>query len=239
MQAFVGTSGWAYRHWQGRFYPAHLPVSQWLSFYAQHFPTVEINASFYGLPRQATFAAWAAQVPAGFRFAVKANRFITHQKKLAAPEKTLPPFLAALAGLGDHLGPLLFQLPPRFAPRPERLLHLLEALPAGLAVAFEFRDPRWHTAEIIDLLTAHGAAFCVYDLAGYTSPRLITTHFAYVRLHGPGSAYCGRYDRARLAPWAEWLREAAPRYAYVYFDNDEAAYAVEDARLFAELLAGG
>lgn len=237
MQAYIGTSGWSYRHWQGRFYPAKLPTSQWLAFYGRHFTTVEINASFYRLPTQDRFAAWAAAVPPAFRFAVKASRFITHQKKLAEPEHTLPPLLEAVTGLGERLGPVLFQLPPRFAPHPGCLARLLQLLPRHWQVAFEFRDPRWHCPPVLDLLAAHNAAWCIYDLAGYTAPRTLTADFTYLRLHGPTAAYRGRYGKARLAPWAEWLRQAPVTRAYVYFDNDETAHAVADALTLRELLA--
>lgn len=229
MRVFIGTSGWVYPHWRGPFYPAELDEGQWLGYYASRLPSVEVNRSFYRLPTRAQFAAWRAQTPEGFVFAVKASRFITHMKKLCEPEHTLPPLLEAVAGLGDKLGPLLFQLPPRWRPDPGRLAAFLAALPQGTRAAFELRDPRWHSDAVLDLLRRHNAAFCIYDLAGFASPRAITADFVYLRLHGPGAAYSGRYGHRALADWAQWLGAQTVTTAYVYFDNDEAGYAVQDA----------
>lgn len=229
MRVLIGTSGWVYPHWRGPFYPAELDEAQWLGYYASRLPSVEVNRSFYRLCTRAQFTAWRAQTPEGFVFAVKASRFITHMKKLCEPEHTLPPLLEAIAGLGDKLGPLLFQLPPRWRPDPGRLAAFLAALPQGTRVAFELRDPRWHSDAILDLLRRHNAAFCIYDLAGFASPRAITADFIYLRLHGPGAAYSGRYGHRALADWAQWLGAQTVTTAYVYFDNDEAGYAVQDA----------
>lgn len=229
MRVLIGTSGWVYPHWRGPFYPAELDEAQWLGYYASHLPSVEVNRSFYRLPTRAQFTAWRAQTPEGFVFAVKASRFITHMKKLSEPEHTLPPLLEAVAGLGEKLGPLLFQLPPRWRPDPGRLAAFLAALPQGTRVAFELRDPRWHSDAVLDLLRRHNAAFCIYDLAGFASPRAITADFVYLRLHGPGAAYSGRYGHRALAGWAQWLGAQTVTTAYVYFDNDEAGYAVQDA----------
>lgn len=229
MHLYIGTSSWVYPHWRGRFYPAGLDAASWLGYYAAHFDSVEVNRSFYRLPTRAQFAAWRQQTPVGFVFAVKASRFITHMKKLSEPEHTLSPLLEAVAGLGEKLGPLLFQLPPRWRPDRGRLAAFLAALPPGLRTAFELRDPRWHGDAILDLLSRQNAAFCIYDLAGFASPRAVTADFVYLRLHGPGAAYSGRYGRRALAGWAQWLIQQAVTAAYVYFDNDEAGYAVQDA----------
>jgi uncharacterized protein YecE (DUF72 family) len=229
MRLYVGTSGWAYPHWRGVFYPATLPEPDWLGYYANHFSTVEVNRSFYRLPEQAVFAAWRHQTPVGFVFSVKASRYITHMKKLRQPQASLPPLLAAVSGLEEKCGPLLFQLPPRWRPDVARLHAFLAALPEGVRVAFELRDPAWHSAAVLDLLARHQAAFCVYDLAGFTSPRAVTADFVYLRLHGPGAAYCGRYGHSALSGWADWLTRQTVTAAYVYFDNDQAAYAVQNA----------
>ncbi|MEW6764196.1 MAG: DUF72 domain-containing protein [Pseudomonadota bacterium] len=236
MQLHIGTSGWVYPHWHGLFYPSDLPESDWLAFYAGQFASVEINRSFYRLPTRENFAAWRDGTPEGFVFAVKASRFITHFKKLKAPEQTLPPLLEAIAGLGGKLGPLLFQLPPRWHANPERLRTFLRALPKGLRAAFELRDPSWHTREVLDLLAEFNAAFCVYDIGGFESPRATTADFIYLRLHGPGAPYRGRYGKEALAEWAEWLGQQKAKAAYVYFDNDEAAYAVRNALELREML---
>lgn len=237
VQFHIGTSGWVYPHWRQRFYPAGLAESDWLGYYASHFMSLEINRSFYRLPARENFAAWREQTPEGFMFAVKASRFITHMKKLKEPEATLPPLLDAIDGLGDKLGPLLFQLPPNWHANPARLRAFLQLIPKGLKVAFELRDPSWHTAEIADLLAEFNAAFCIYDIGGFASPRLVTADFVYLRLHGPGAPYCGRYGKAALADWAGWLKLQNVDQGYVYFDNDEAGFAVQDALELKEMLA--
>lgn len=229
MRLHIGTSGWVYPHWRGRFYPPESDEAQWLAHYAQHLPSVEVNSSFYRLPSRANFAAWRQQTPAAFVFSVKASRYITHMKKLREPEHTLPPLLDAVSGLEEKLGVLLFQLPPHWRPDVARLHAFLAALPCGQRAAFELRDPGWHSDAVLALLAQHNAAFCIYDLAGFESPRLVTADFVYLRLHGPGAAYCGRYGRRALTGWANWLAQQSVAAAYVYFDNDQAAYAVQDA----------
>lgn len=238
MRVHIGTSGWVYPHWRGPFYPDGLPEPRWLDYYASHFASVEVNNSFYRLPPREIFAAWRAQTPAGFVFAVKANRYITHMKKLKEPAQTLPPLWEAVAGLGEKQGPLLFQLPPDWRLDLGRLKAFLEALPRGIQAAFELRDARWHTAAVLDLLSDFNAAFCVFDLGGRQSPRAVTADFAYVRLHGPEAAYRGRYGRDALLDWADWLNRQHINTAYVYFDNDQAAYAVQDAMELKALLGG-
>lgn len=235
----IGTSGWHYAHWRGPFYPDDLPSARWLEYYARRFRTVEINNTFYRLPSASTLDAWRRTAPRGFCFAVKASRLITHLKKLKDPEKTVTGFLERIERLGDELGPVLFQLPPRWDCDVERLAAFLAALPSRHRYAFELRDPRWHTPTVYRLLERAGAAFCAYDLAGFHSPVVVTTDFAYVRLHGPGGAYHGSYSRAALRTWARrigaWSSLAA---VFVYFDNDEAGYAVRNAATLRDLLNG-
>ncbi len=234
----IGTSGWSYPHWSGRFYPERLGADAWLGYYAERFDTVEINATFYRLPSEQTVAEWASGVPEGFLFAVKASRYITHMKKLKDPDQTLPPFFDRVAGLGKHLGPVLFQTPPRWRVNLDRLAAFLESLPRGLQYAFEFRDPSWHSDGVRTLLEKHGAAFCVFQLEAVTAPDWVTAGFAYVRLHGPHEAYAGRYSSATLKTWAGRLKawEAAGVHSFCYFDNDQAAQAPRDAARLMALL---
>jgi uncharacterized protein YecE (DUF72 family) len=233
----VGTSGWHYPHWRGAFYPPRLPATRWLEYYARHFDTVEINRSFYRLPSVAAARAWRAGTPRGFVFALKASRYITHMKKLREPRASLRAFVAVARALGAKRGPLLFQLPPHWGCDPARLAAFLERLPRGLACAFELRDPSWHNREVYDLLARHNAAFCLYDLAGFATPCVLTADFAYLRLHGPAGAYTGRYDAAQLADWARRIRSwKRLRAAYVYFDNDAAAHAAHNALALRALL---
>lgn len=237
MQWHIGTSGWHYRHWAGNFYPADLAPDAWLAFYARQFDTVELNNSFYGFPSASAIAHWLDAAPEHFTFSVKANRRITHLKKLMQPELTVPPFLEVLAGFNIRRGPVLFQLPPHWRCNAERLAAFLEFWPSEIACAFELRDPDWQREEIYALLRARNAAFCIYQLGGITSPLIATADFSYVRLHGPDGPYRGRYRRAALQQWAAQLGELDVNHVYVYFDNDEAAYAVHNAIELKELVA--
>lgn len=237
----VGTSGWHYDHWADVFYPAGLAAGERLTHYARHFRSVEINTSFYGLPEVETLTRWADQVPAGFCFAVKASRYITHMKKLREAKEAVATFLGRVETLGDRLGPIVFQLPPRWHANPKRLAAFLEELPGDHRYAFEFRDPTWFSPPVYDALRARGAAFCLYDLDGRESPREVTADFVYVRLHGPDGPYRGRYDVQALAGWAgafsTWSGQG--REVYCYFDNDEAGHAAEDALRLQEMAGRG
>lgn len=237
----IGTSGWNYDHWRGPFYPKDLPQGAWLDFYAQQFHTVEINNSFYRLPEKSTFESWRDTVPEDFLFAVKGSRYITHMKKLKDPQESLARFVDRVRGLGAKLGPVLFQLPPRWRVNVERLEAFLGALPGDLRWAFEFRDTSWFGEATSELLRQYGAAFCIYQFAGTLSPREVTADFVYIRLHGPQQeAYRGQYDETTLREWAGAMRTwaEAGREVFCYFDNDEKGYAAQDALRLQELLGG-
>ena len=227
----IGTSGWHYQHWKRPFYPNGLPMRRFLGHYAKHFHTVEINNSFYKLPDEKTLARWRNAVPLGFVFAVKASRYITHMKKLKDPEEPVSNFLGRMGGLGDKLGPILFQLPPNWSLDHQRLRAFLEVLPTGFRYAFEFRDPSWFHTKVYDTLGEHGASFCIYHFDRRLSPKEVTAGFIYVRLHGPDRPYQGQYETTVLEEWASnfstWAKEG--KEMYCYFDNDEAGYAVQDA----------
>ncbi len=227
----IGCSGWNYRDWRGRFYPPKLPAKDWFSFYARTFDTVEINNSFYRLPRPEVFAKWRDQAPPGFCYAVKASRFLTHNKKLKDPQAPLALLIGNARHLGPHLGPLLYQLPPRWKLNRERLAHFLAALPPDLTHVLEFREESWMTEEVLALLDAHGAAFCAHDMPGMKVPRWASGKAAYVRFHGAAGKYRGRYADAVLQGWADWMVEQAKagRDVWAYFNNDYDADAIEDA----------
>lgn len=227
----IGTSGWHYRHWVGPFYPPNLPASKMLEFYLARFDTVEINNSFYRLPSAETFTAWRESTPKRFVFAVKASRFITHNKKLKDPEEPVARLFASVYALESRLGPILFQLPPQWKLNLERLEEFLRALPKHERYAFEFRNESWNVPPVYEVLRRFNAAYCMYHLAGFQSPMEVTADFTYVRLHGPGGKYQGSYDDAALHAWAERIHSWRPklRAIYVYFDNDQAGYAVKDA----------
>ena len=237
----IGTSGYHYKHWRGPFYPTKISPDEMLKFYSQRFDTVELNNSFYRLPTEAAFDNWRRSTPVDFVFAVKVSRLLTHQKKLKDPENALQNFLPRAARLSTKLGPILFQLPPKWQVNPGRLEGLLEALPRNLRYVFEFRDPRWVRPEIDRLLAKFGVAFCIYELAGYHSPLTITADFAYVRLHGPGlGKYQESYSTDRLRRWSKHVEEWAKNLAaiYIYFDNDQAGYAARNALTFKKMLNG-
>lgn len=238
-KSFIGTSGWRYEHWIGAVYPEDTRPDDWLSYYAGILRTVEVNTTFYRLPSRESVNAWLAATAPGFVFAVKASRYLTHMKKLKDPEAGLARFLEAVRPFGDRLGPVLFQLPPRWHCNAARLDAFLNALPTGHRYAFEFRDSSWHSDKILALLRRCNAAFCIFDLAGERSPRLTTADFAYVRLHGPGAAYRGRYDDQSLGLWADRITEwrDVGLDVYCYFDNDETGYAFENAVRLVELVA--
>ena len=230
-RVYIGTSGWVYKEWQKHFYPEDLPARRQFQFYATQFPTVEINATFYRLPELKTVKGWRNEAPAGFIFAAKGSRFLTHMKKLKDPAPALAVFIERAVLLGPHLGPILFQLPPRWAINLDRLREVLEVLPAGRRCAFEFRDPSWFVEPVFRLLERYRAALCIYHIAGRLAPVRVTTDLVYLRLHGPDGAYAGSYDDATLARWAEemagWAAEG--RAVHCYFDNDQAGYAAHDA----------
>jgi uncharacterized protein YecE (DUF72 family) len=234
----IGTSGWHYGHWQGPFYPKNLDPKDFLKFYCQKFHTVEINNSFYKLPEAATLQAWKDAVPANFIFAAKGSRYITHMKKLKDPEQSLTIFMERIAHLGEKLGPILFQLPPRWSCNPERLRSFLAALPEKFRYALEFRDPSWINDQTYQALAGCGAAFCIYEIAGYLSPKQVTADLVYIRLHGPGDAYQGSYDTQTLAGWAGAISAwaAQGREVFCYFDNDEAGYAAQNALELQDML---
>ncbi len=229
----IGTSGWHYKHWRGPLYEDRCPASRMLDCYIRHFDTVEINNSFYKLPAEETFAGWRDATPPGFCFAVKASRFITHNKKLKDPENALENFLPRAEVLGDKLGPILFQLPPLWRVNVDRLEEFLSTLPRGKRrhYAFEFRNPTWLVPEVYSVLRRHNAAFCMYELAGFETPKEITANWTYIRLHGPGNKYQGSYSTEQLRAWAERMRDWSRtlKSIYVYFDNDQAGYAAQNA----------
>jgi uncharacterized protein YecE (DUF72 family) len=235
----IGCSGWNYRHWRGRFYPEGLPQKRWFEFYAEHFDTVEINNSFYRLPKAETFEKWRDQAPPGFCYAVKANRFLTQAKKLKDCEEPLGRMMAPVRALGDRLGPILYQLPPRFRINLERLEDFLKLAPKGAISVFEFRDRSWYAPETFALLDRYGASFCVHDMAGSASERIAVGPIAYVRFHGGAGKYWGRYADESLVSWVDWMVAQAKsgRPVWAYFNNDIDAHAIDDAQTLKAMIA--
>ena len=226
----IGCSGWQYQHWRADFYPAGLPASRWLEYYAERFDTVEINNTFYRLPEAATFAAWGRRAPRGFVYAVKASRYLTHMKKLKEPAEPLKRFLTRARRLDRAFGPVLYQLPPHWPLNLARLDAFLAALPRRRRHAIEFRDPSWYAPEVLARLEAHRVALCLHDMQGSASGRRAVGPFVYARFHGT-QKYSGSYSDATLEEWAAWLGACAAegRPVYAYFNNDTGGHAPRDA----------
>ncbi len=234
----IGCSGWQYSDWRGDFYPSDLPAKRWLEFYAQQFDTVELNASFYRLPQAATFAAWRWRLPPGFSMAVKASRYLTHTKRLRDPVEPLTRLWSRAELLESRLGPMLYQLPPRWKANLERLSGFLAALPGGRLQAIEFRDPSWNRPDAYRLLAESGVALCLHDMPASMPDPVHVGPFAYVRFHGEGGRYGGRYATDVLRAWAERLRAwaAAGVPSWVYFNNDIGGHAPRDAQRLREMI---
>jgi uncharacterized protein YecE (DUF72 family) len=238
-QLRIGCSGWNYRSWRGRFYPADLPVSRWLAYYASVFDTVEVNNTFYRLPEASTFASWRTQTPSGFLMATKASRFLTHMKRLKDPAEPLHRFFSRVSALGPAVGPVLYQLPPQFHRDLDRLAAFLRVLPRSAPAGgrrrirhvMEFRDPSWYEQEVFDLLAEFDVALCLHDKADSPIDDLVVGPFVYVRFHGTSGHYHGSYSQRTLAKRAAWLAEQwrGGREVYAYFNNDPDAVAPGDA----------
>lgn len=231
----IGTSGWQYRHWRERFYPAGLPQREWLPYYARHFATTELNNSFYRLPDEGVFGKWRAATPEGFVMAVKASRYLTHLRRLRDPDEPVERLWSRASELGDRLGPVLFQQPPRFPVDAGRLRTLLATLPADMRAAFEFRDPSWHVPEVFDLLEGAGAALVWADRPGARLHLPATAGWAYVRFH-QGRRTRPDYPKDKLRRWADRIAGLAVGECYLYFNNDPDGAAVRDARAMMDLL---
>ena len=227
----IGTSGWHYEHWRGRFYPEKLTKTEWLEFYASHFTTVELNNSFYRLPSEAAFASWYNSSPPDFTFAVKVSRFITHIKRLKNSEEAVENFITRAKILGEKLGPLLYQLPPNMHRNDEVLESFLSNLPRGMKHVLEFRHQSWLEGKVFEILRKYNIGLCVFDMPSFTCPLEMTADFAYIRFHGSGELYSSCYSDKELADWAKRLTnlDINLKAVYIYFNNDAEAFAVRNA----------
>ncbi len=236
MQTFVGTSGWSYPPWRGSFYPEKLPQAKMLAYYAERLAAVEVNNTFYKMPKPDQFRAWADATPPGFRFVPKAPQQITHRQKLGPGSAEAAAHLfEATQALGARLGPVLFQLPPFLRKDLPRLTDFLAAAVAGrpARVAFEFRHASWFTDDVYAALSAHGAALCIAESEDLATPPVATAAFGYLRLRRQD------YDEAALAAWAQRVRAESARWgeAFVFFKHEDEGQGPKLAARFVELLA--
>jgi uncharacterized protein YecE (DUF72 family) len=215
MRVLIGTSGFSYPAWRGSFYPEKMPEAKMLGHYAERLPTVEINNTFYRMPAPETFQRWATETPAGFRFALKSPRRITHDKKLVDVAPAVEKLDQAARTLGDKLGPILFQLPPFLRKDLVRLDDFLAGLPKTLRPAVEFRHESWFTPDVFARLRVHGAALCIAESEDLATPFEATADFGYLRLRRQD------YDDAALGQWAEKLKAQGWETAYVFFKHED------------------
>jgi uncharacterized protein YecE (DUF72 family) len=241
----IGTSGYNYPHWWNEiFYPPSLPQKKWLEYYAEHFDTVELNVSFYRLPKKEVFEGWHKRTPIGFSFAVKGSRFITHIKRLKDCREPLSLLLDHASPLREKLGVVLWQLPPRFRFQKERLEEfciLLSTLPRSkrLRHAFEFRDESWFCQEAFRILEEFHFAFCIAHGSGLPFTERITSDFTYLRFHGGEVLYGSNYSDRELQQWAGkiqgWKKKG--KTVFVYFNNDAHGFAVKNALTLKKFLS--
>jgi uncharacterized protein YecE (DUF72 family) len=218
MKLLAGTSGYAFKEWKGSFYPDDLKQDGWLGFYAGKFPTVEINNTFYRLPKESVLLDWASQVPEQFTFAIKASQRITHHARLKEDAASpLDYLLRTTSSLGSRLGPVLFQLPPNLKKDLPRLQGFLGLLPKGRRFTIEFRHESWFDDDVVTALRDHDVAMCVAEQDDFKCPVLSTASWGYLRLHRLD------YDEAALAAWAKCVSAQGWSEAYVYFKHDESA----------------
>ncbi len=237
----IGTSGWSYDHWAGVLYPPNLPAAKRLAVYVAEFDTVELNASFYRWPKDGAFESWRRRLPDGFTMSVKAQRGLTHYRRLRSPEPWVERFERSWTALGDRREALLVQLHPDLERDDARLDHFLGLMPDWIRVAMELRHPSWHDDAVFALLERHNAAYVVDSGAGLTCLPRATSDLVYIRMHGPprDALYAGAYTDDELREWSEriagWREEG--RRVLVYFNNDLGGHAVRNARRLKELLA--
>ncbi len=237
-QIFVGTSGWSFKHWKENFYPKGLKQADWLQYYSETFSTVEINTTFYRSPLVSTIENWQAHVPKDFQFSIKANRIITHFKRLKNCGERIEYLYKNIEKFKSKTGPILFQLPPTFTFDKDRLTEFIQCLDKKHKHVFEFRHESWFIPEVFDLLSKYRIALCITDLNGKLSPEEITTDFTYIRLHGPKSAYVGSYSTSQIKAWQKKIQKWSLNGTsiYCYFDNDDKGYAIKDAKSLKSLL---
>lgn len=238
----IGCSGFSYPHWRGRFYPGNLPQKRWFDYYCTSFSSIELNVTFYRLLKPETFVRWRLESPPHFTFSVKGSRFITHVKRLADPEEALSRFFEGALLLGEKLRVVLWQFPPGLARNTGRLQRFLELLARyPVRSALEFRHESWCCEEVASLCREFRVALCMADWPDFIAELPRTADFVYLRRHGHGGSYSGCYSHDELAADAGRIRNCLEegRDVYMFFNNDAEAFAPENARELAQILAAG
>ena len=233
----LGTSGWSYPGWKGRFYPENLAQRDWLPFYAQHFRTIEINMTFYRFPKPETLKGWLDKTPPDFRFTLKANRQITHLKKIKAVKSEVRYFYILADSLREKLGCILFQLPPSLTSDLELLEEFLSTLSPKYKNIIEFRHESWYREEVYELLRSSKVTLCTVSSAKVPDTAVDTAETAYFRFHGITGGYRYRYSDEELQEWAERIKKMKAKECYVYFNNDYQAHAVSNCKTLSEFLS--
>jgi len=233
----IGTSGYQYKHWKGIFYPMKLPQKKWFAYYAQRFDTVEINATFYNLPKIETVEKWRDAAPDDFYFVLKFSRYGSHMKRLKDPGDSIQKFWNAARHLQDKLAAVLVQLPPKWKPAPERLDAFLTETPADVRWVLEFRDERWLSDSVYDVLRRHNAALCIHDMLP-DHPWVVTSDLTYFRFHGDN--YTGSYTEKELGKIAVQVQNSMQQGLEVmcFFNNDAEGNAALNAARLKEIIAG-
>ncbi len=238
---WIGCSGFSYKHWEGLFYPEDIPQTRWFSFYQQHFNTVEMNVTFYRLPKKETFRKWYREAPEGFVFSVKGSRFITHLKRLKDVDDAVKRFFDLVMILKERLSVILWQFPPGMKLDVDRLCGFLELIkPYPVKHAFEFRHQSWITKDVTILLKKHNHSYCMADWPEFNKKLPVTSDFVYIRRHGKGGTYDTCYSSKELKRDAREIKGYLARglEVFIYFNNDVNAYAPRNALELMEILKG-
>jgi len=232
----VGTSGWSYSDWRGRFYPEDLSQKGWLRFYAQNFSTVEINMTFYRYPKAETLKGWLEKVPEDFKFTLKANRQITHLKRIKGVKSEVRYFYILADDLRENLGCILFQLPPSLTLDLDLLEEFLQTLSTKYKNVIEFRHESWYIDEVYNLLRSYKAIFCTVSSTKVPDTVVETAKTCYFRFHGLTGGYRYSYSEEDLKDWAEAIKKTKARECFIYFNNDYHAHAVNNCKALSKFL---
>ena len=236
LKTHVGCSGWYYWHWKKTFYPEELPTSRWFKHYTSVFKTVELNAPFYSWPKPATVKNWRRNASPDFRYAIKVNGTITHEKRMIGTKKLVREFYTIAETLGEKMGCFLFQFPPSYRYTPSRLKTLVTQLDPAFRNAVEFRHKSWWRKSVYRAFTKAGLIFCSVSGPRLPEELVKTGDTLYIRFHGRTKWYRHDYSVEELKTWAGQIRASGAREAWIFFNNDRDGYAIKNALMLEKLL---